>query len=142
MKNRLFPIIIGFCFVSLVGLAFLRAPRPQAEAPIKTESVQESVKPIDMSPTEDATPSHGTDATPRASLPSIDDIDMDEYKAALRSKDIERMKKALGPELSARVDAGMEFMEEKMEGLEEGEFPDYNLQEYMDVLMGENGPEN
>ena len=27
MKNRLFPIIIGLCFVSLVGLAFLRSPR-------------------------------------------------------------------------------------------------------------------
>ena len=142
MKNRLFPIIIGLCFVSLVGLAFLRSTRPPAEAPIKTESVQESVKPTDMSPTEDVTPSDETDATPQASvpLPNINNIDMDEYKAALRSKDIERMKKALGPELSARVDAGMEFMEEKMEGLEEGEFPDFNLQEYMDIFMGENGP--
>ena len=140
MKNRLFPIIIGLCFISLIGVAFLRTPNPQTEAPIETESVQESVKPTNTSPTEDAPPSHGTDATPRASLPSIDDIDMDEYKAAVRSKDIERMKKALGPELSARLDAGMKFMEEKMEGLEEGEFPDYNLQEYMDVLMGENGP--
>ena len=142
MKNRLFPIIIGLCFVSLVGLAFLRTPSPQTEAPVETESVQESVKPTDMSATEDVTPSDGTDATPQASLPlpNIDNIDMDEYKAALRSKDIERMKKALGPELSARVDAGMKFMEEKMEGLEEGEFPDFNLQEYMDVLMGENGP--
>ena len=142
MKNRLFPIIIGLCFVSLVGLAFLRAPRPPAEAPIKTESVQESVKPIDMSPTEDVTPSDETDATPQASLPlpNIDNIDMDEYKAALRSKDIERMKKALGPELSARVDAGMQFMEEKMEGLEEGEFPDFNVQEYINILMGEDAP--
>ena len=140
MKNRLFPIIIGLCFVTLVGLAFLRSPRPETEAPIKTESVQESVKPTDMSPTEDATPSHGTDATPRASLPSIDDIDMDEYKAALRSKDPERIKAALGPELSARVDAGMQFMEEKMEGLEEGEFPDFNIHELMNIFAGEDGP--
>ena len=142
MKNRLFPIIIGLCFVSLVGLAFLRSPRPQAEVPIKTESVQESVKPTDMSLTEDAIPSNKTDATPQASLPSIDDIDMDEYKAALRSKDIERMKKALGPELSARLDAGMKFMEEKMEGVEEDEFPDFNLQEFLNVIIGvdEDGP--
>ncbi len=142
MKNRLFPIIIGLCFVSLVGLAFLRTPNPQTEAPIETKSVQESVTPSKVSQTENATPSQGTDATPQASLPSIDDIDMDEYKAALRSKDIERMKKALGPELSARLDAGMKFMEERMEGVEEGEFPDFNLQEFLNVIIGvdENGP--
>ena len=140
MKNRLFPIIIGLCFVSLVGLAFLRSTRPPAEAPIKTESVQESVKPTNMPQTADATASDETDATPQASLPNIDDIDMDEYKAALRSKDIEGMKKALGPERAARIDAVMKLMEEKMEGLEEGEFPDLNLQEFMDVLMGEDGP--
>ena len=140
MKNRLFPIIIGLCFVSLVGLAFLRSTRPPVEAPTKTESVQESVKPTNMPQTADATASDETDATPQASLPSIDDIDMDEYKAALRSKDIEGMKKALGPERAARIDAVMKLMEEKMEGLEEGEFPDLNLQEFMDVLMGEDGP--
>ena len=142
MKNRLFPIIIGLCFVTLVGLAFLRTPTPQTEAPIETESVQESVTPSKVSQTENATRSQGTDATPQASLPSIDDIDMDEYKAAVRSKDIERMKKALGPELSARLDAGMKFMEEKMEGVEEGEFPDFNLQEFLNVIIGvdEDGP--
>ena len=142
MRNRLFPIIIGLCFVFLVGLAFLRAPRPQTEAPIKTESVQESVTLSKVSQTENVTRSQGTDATPQASLPSIDDIDMDEYKAALRSKDIERMKKALGPEWSARLDAGMKFMEEKVEGVEEGEFPDFNLQEFLNVIIGvdEDGP--
>ena len=142
MKNRLFPIIIGLCFVSLVGLAFLRSTHPPTEAPIKTESVQEIAKPIDISQTEDVTASDETDATPQASLPlpNIDNIDMDEYKAALRSKDIERMKKALGPELSARVDAATKFMEEKMEGVEEGEFPDFNIQELMNVIMGEDGP--
>ena len=140
MKNRLFPIILGLCFVFLIAMAYLRAPSPQTEAPVETESVQESVKPTDMSQTENTTPSYGTDATPQASLPNIADIDMEAYKAALRSKDPERMKEVLGPELSARVDAGMKFMEEKMEGLEEGEFPDFNLQEFMNVLMGENGP--
>ncbi len=140
MKNRLFPIIIGLCFASLVGLAFLWTPTPQTEAPIETESVQESVTPSKVSQTENAPPSHGTDATPQASLPSIDDIDMDEYKAALRSKDPERIKKALGPEGAARVDAGMKFMREKMEGLEEGEFPDLNINELMNIFMGEDGP--
>ena len=139
MKNRLFPIAIGLCFISLIGVAFLRTPTPQTEAPIETESVQESVTPSKVSQTENATRSQGTDAIPQASLPSIDDIDMDAYKAALRSKDPERIKAVLGPELSARVDAGMEFMEEKMEGLEEGEFPDFNLQEYMNIFMGEDG---
>lgn len=132
---------IGLRFVSLRDLGSLRVPWTQAEAPTKTESVQESVKPTDMSPTEDVTPSDGMDATPQASLPlpNINNIDMDEYKAALRSKDIERMKKALGPELSARVDAGMEYMQEKMEGLEEGEFPDFNLEELMNIFAGEDG---
>ncbi len=140
MKNRLFPIIIGLCFISLIGVAFLRTPTPQTEAPIETESVQESVPPSKVFQTENATRSQGTDATPQASLPSIDDIDMDEYKAALRSKDPERIKKALGPEGAARVDAGMKFMREKMEGLEEGEFPDLNIDELMNIFMGEDGP--
>lgn len=142
MKNRLFPIIIGLCFLSLIGVAFLRTPNPQTEAPIETESVQESVTPSKVSQTENTTRSQGTNATAQASLPSIDDIDMDEYKAALRSKDIERMKKALGPELSARLDAGMKFMEERMEDVEEGEFPDFNLQEFLNVIIGmdEDGP--
>ena len=142
MKNRLFPIIIGLCFLSLIGVAFLRTPNPQTEAPIETESVQESVTPSKVSQTENTTRSQGTDATPQVSLPSLDDIDMDEYKAALRSKDIDRMKKALGPELSARLDAGMKFMEERMEGVEEGEFPDFNLQEFLNVIIGvdEDGP--
>ena len=137
MKNRLFPIIIGLCFASLIGLAFLRSTRPQIEAPIKTEAVQESIKLTDMSPTEDVPPSDETDAPRQTSMPSIDDIDMDEYKAALRSKDIERMKKALGPDMAARLDAGMKFMEEKMEGSEEGEFPDFNIQEFLNVIIGE-----
>ncbi len=149
MKNRLFPIILGLCFISLIGVAFLRAPHPQTEGRIETElvqesvkstSVQESVKSSDMPQTENATASNGTDTTPQASLPNIAAIDMDEYKAALRSKDIERMKKALGPELSARVDAGMAYMEKKMEGLEEGEFPDFNIQEYLNIFMGEDAP--
>ena len=44
----------------------------------------------------------GTDATPQVSMPNIDNIDMEAYKAALRSKDPERIKEALGPEISAR----------------------------------------
>ena len=141
MKNRLFPIIIGLCLVSLIGVAYLsRTPRLKTEAPVKTESVQESVESTDMSQTANTVRLDGRDATPQASLPNIDNIDMDEYKAALRSKDPERIKKALGPDMAARVDAGMQFMEEKMEGLEEGEFPDFNVQELMNIFMGENGP--
>ena len=144
MKNRLFPISMGLCFVFLIGVAYLRSPSPETEAPVETESVQESVKPTDMLQTENATRSHGTDATPQASMPNIDNIDMEAYKAALRSKDPERIKEALGPEISARVEAGVEagikFMEEKTEGLEVGEFPDFNLQEFMEVLMGEDAP--
>ena len=142
MKNRLFPIIIGLCFILLIGVAFLWAPNPQTEVPIETESVQESVTPNKGFQTENVAPSHGPDATPQASLPGINNIDMDKFKAAVRSKDPEGIKEALGPELSARVDAGMKFMKEKSEGVEEGEFPDFNLQEFMNVIIGvdENGP--
>ena len=140
MKNRLFPIIIGLCLVSLIGVAFLRTQSPKTEAPVEAESVQESVESTDMSQTENTVRLDGRDATPQASLPNIDNIDMDEYKAALRSKDPERIKKALGPDMAARVDAGIQFMEKKMEGLEEGEFPDFNVQELMNIFMGESGP--
>ena len=141
MKNRLFPIGIGLCFVLLIGIGLLRSLTPRTEAPIEKESVQESAKPNELPQTENATRSDKTEATDPSSLPSMDDIDMEEYKAALRSKDPERIKAALGPEFAARIDAGMEFMEEKMGDLEVGEFPDFNLQEYLSIIMGEDGPE-
>ena len=154
MKNRLFPIIIGLCFVSLIGLAFLWSLRPQAEAPIKTEAVQETAKPTNMPENSDVNPLIETDAFSQAFGADGDvekleaelsktfgsDVDMDKLKEALRSKDPERIKEAMGPEFAARMDAAMKYMEEKMEGLEEGEFPDINIQEYMNIFMGENGP--
>ena len=154
MKNRLFPIIIALCFVSLVGVAFLRTPSPKVGAPVETESVQESIKPIDMPENNEANPLTETDAFSQAFGSDADvdklketlsqtfgsDVDMDKLKEALRSKDPERIKEAMGPEFAARMDAAMKYMEEKMEGLEEGEFPDFNIQEYMNIFMGENGP--
>ena len=151
MKNRLFPIIIGLCFVSLIGVAYLRAPSPQTETPVETESVQESVKPTEMSQNKSANPLIDTDAFSQAFGSDADvdklketlsqtfgsDVDMDKLKEALRSKDPERIKEAMGPEFAARMDAAMKYMEEKMEGLEEGEFPDFNIQEYMNIFMGE-----
>lgn len=154
MKNRLFPIIIALCFVSLIGVAFLHIPRPQTEAPIKTESAQESIKPTQIPENNGANPLTETDAFSQVFGPDADvekleaelsetfgsDIDIDKLKEALRSKDPERIKEAMGPEFAARMDAAMKYMEEKMEGLEEGEFPDFNIQEYMNIFMGENGP--
>ena len=150
MKNRLFPIIIGLCFVSLIGVAFLRAPHPKTEAPVETESV----KPTEISPDKELNPLMETDALSETFGSDIDvekleaelsetfgsDIDMDKLKEALRSKDPERIKEAMGPEMAARIDAGMEYMKGKMEGLEEGEFPDFNLQEFTGILMGEDAP--
>ena len=154
MKNRLFPIIIGLCFVSLIGVAFLHTQSPKTEAPVESESIQETAKPTEIPDNNGANPLTETDAFSRAFESGVDidkleaelsetfgsDIDMDKLKEALRSKDIERMKDALGPEMAARIDAGMKFMEEKMEGVEEGEFPDFNLQEYMNIFAGEDGP--
>ena len=47
----------------------------------------------------------------------------------------EVIEEAMGPEIAA----GMAYMMEKMEGLEEGEFPDFNIQELMNIFAGENG---
>ncbi|MYB95755.1 hypothetical protein F4054_09375 [Candidatus Poribacteria bacterium] len=154
MKNRLFPIIIGLCFVSLIGVAFLHTQSPKTEAPVESGSIQETAKPTEIPDNNGANPLTETDAFSRAFGSDADvekleaelsetfgsDVDMDKLKEALRSKDIERMKDALGPEMAARIDAGMKFMEEKMEGVEEGEFPDFNLQEYMNIFAGEDGP--
>ena len=151
MKNRLFPIIIGLCLISLIGAAYLlRTPSSKTEAPVKTEPVQEGVQSTDMSENSGANPLTETDAFSQAFGSDVDmdkleaelsetfgsDVDMDELKEALRSKDFERIKEAMGPEFAA----GMEYMMEKMEGLEEGEFPDFNLQELMNIFAGENGP--
>ncbi len=154
MKNRLFLIIIGLCFVSLIGVAFLRISRPKTDVPTKTESVQESVESTDMSENSGANPLTETDAFYREFGSDIDvekleaelsetfgsDVDMDKLKEALRSKDPDRIKEAMGPEFTARMDAGMKYMQEKMEGLEEGEFPDFNIQELMNIFAGEDGP--
>ena len=150
MKNRLFLIIIGLCFVSLISVAFLRISRPKTEVTTKTESVQESVESTGMSENSGANPLTETDAFSEAFGSDVDvdkleaelsetfgsDVDMDKLKEALRSKDFEGIKEAMSPEVAA----GMEYMMEKMEGLEEGEFPDFNIQELMNIFAGENGP--
>ena len=154
MKNRLFPISIGLCFILLIGAAYLRAPSPDTEATPKTEPVQESAQSTEMPQNKSANPLIDTDAFSQAFGSDVDveklkaelsetfgaDVDMDKLKEALRSKDPERLKEAMGPEMAARIDAGMEYMKGKMEGLEEGEFPDFNVQELMNIYMGENGP--
>ena len=154
MKNRLFPMIIGLCLVSLIGVAFLHTQSSKTEVPVESESVQETAKPTEMPENNEANPLTETDAFSRAFGSDVDvekleaelsetfgsDIDMDKLKEALRSKDPERIKEAMGPEFAARMDAAMKYMEEKMEGVEEGEFPDFNIQEYMNIFMGENGP--
>ena len=154
MKNRLFPIIIGLCFVSLISVAFLRISRPKTEVTTKTESVQESVKSTDMPENNDVNPLTETDAFSRVFGSDVDvekleaelsetlgsDVDMDKLKEALRSKDPERIKEAMGPEFAAKMDAFEKLMEKKMEGLEVGEFPDFNVQELMNIFAGEDGP--
>ena len=150
MKNRLFPIIIGLCFVSLIGVAFLRTQSPKTEAPVESESV----KPTEISQDKEVNPLIETDALSETFGSDVDvekleaelsetfgsDVDMDKLKGALRSKDPERIKEAMGPEYAARMDTFEKFMEKKMEGLEVGEFPDFNVQELMNIFMGENGP--
>lgn len=150
MKNRLFPMIIGLCFVFLIGVAFLQTQSPKTEVPVEAESI----KPTEIPENNGTNPLTETDVFSEAFGSDADvekleaefsetfgsDVDMDKLKEALRSKDPERIKEAMGPEMAARIDAGMKFMEEKMEGVEEGEFPDFNIQELMNIFAGENGP--
>ena len=154
MKNRLFPIIIGLCFVSLISIAFLNISRPKTEVTTKTESVQESVKSTDMPENNEANPVSETDESSQVFGSDVDvdkleaelsetfgsDVDMDKLKEALRSKDPERMKEVIEEAMGPEIAAGMAYMMEKMEGLEEGEFPDFNIQELMNIFAGENGP--
>ena len=115
MKNHLFLIIIGLCLVSLIGVAFLRTQNPKTEVPVESESVQETAKPTEIPENNAATP-------------------------LTETEDPERIKGAMGPEYAARMDAFEKLMDKKMEGLEVGEFPDFNVQELMNVFVGENGP--
>ena len=154
MKNRLFPIIIGLCLVSLIGVAFLHTQSPKTGAPVESESVQESIKPTEIPEHNGATPLTETDVFSQAFGSDVDvekleaelsetfgsDVDMDKLKEALRSKDPERMKEVIEEAMGPEIAAGMEYMMGKMEGVEEGEFPDFNLQELMNIFAGEDGP--
>ncbi len=146
--------IIGLRFVPLRGLVSPQATHPQNDSIVKPEPVQESVESTDIPEKSSANPLTETDAFSRAFESDVDidkleaelsetfgsDIDMDKLKEALRSKDPERVKEVIEEAMGPEIAAGMAYMMEKMEGLEEGEFPDFNVQELMNIFAGENGP--
>ena len=136
MKNRMFRIAIGISLVFLVAAAFLLASRPKSEKPVTIISpVQKNTKPIEASQTETTDVSFGANA---ASQRFISNIDTDKLDEALRLEDLELFKEALGPEYLDGVKAGIAFFEEKFSGLEEGEFPDLNVREFIEIFMDEN----
>ena len=89
MKNRLFPIAIGTCFILIIGVAFFLSTGPQTEVPVKTESAQEIVKPTEVSETENVNLAD-TNATPQVTTTKIDTdtpIDTEKLNEFLKATD-------------------------------------------------------
>lgn len=105
MKNRLFPIVMGICFILIVGIAFLLSSGPQTEPAVKTESVQEIVKPDKVPESKDAV--IDAETTPQVNTAKVDSngvidvdsngvIDIAKLKELLDSKEYESLKDSRG----------------------------------------------
>lgn len=154
MKNRLFPIVMGICFVLIIVMAFLLTSGPQNETPIKTESVQEIVKPTEVSETEDVAIAAETTPQTSGSEESIFRMDIDKAKELLNSEDfekfkgfenaedaqkfLEKYKSSLSPEQLAKMEEAEQAAKnwfDRFDGLEAGDkMPDMDMQELYDIL--------
>ena len=156
MKNRLFPIVMGICFILIVGVAFLLSSEPQTESVIKTESVQEITEPTEVSETEDvAIAAETTPPQTSESEKSIFGMDIEKAKELLNSEDFEnfkgfenaenaqklldKLKSSMSPEELAKFEeaqqAAKNWFSENSEGLGPGDkMPDMDMQELYDIL--------
>lgn len=151
MKNRLFPIGIGICLILIVGMAFLLVSVPQNETPVKTDSVQESAKPAEVSETEDVAIAADT-TTPQTSGSEKTGFGMDIEKAKelLNSEDFEnaedaqkfldKLKSSMSPEQLAKIEEAQQAAKNWFDGfgtdgLTAGDkMPDMDMQELYDIL--------
>lgn len=151
MKNRLFPIGIGICLILIVGMAFLLASGPQNETPVKTDSVQESAKPAEVSETEDVVIAADT-TTPQTSgsEKTVFGMDIEKAKELLNSEDFENAKDAqqfldklilsMSPEQLAKIEKAIQAAESWFDGfgadgLTTGDkMPDMDMQELYDIF--------
>ena len=164
MKNRLFPIVLfpivmGTCFILIIGLAFLSTSEPQTESVVKTESVQEIVKPTEVSETENvASAAETTSQATTAKFDSENFIDRTKLKELLDAKEfenfkdfkdfenpeetqefIDKLKSLMSPEELAKFEeaqrAAENWFAENSHGLEPGDkMPDMDMQELYDIL--------
>ncbi len=157
MKNRLFPIVMGIGFILIVGLAFLLASGPQNETPVKTDSVQESAKPAEVSETEDVAIAAET-TTPQASESekTIFGMDIEKAKELLNSEDFEKFKgfenaedaqkfldkfkSSMSPEQLAKIEEAQQAAKNWFDGFgtdgltASDKMPDMDMQELYDIL--------
>ena len=156
MKNRLFPIFTGICFILIVGISFLLSSGPQTEPVVKTESVQEIVKPTEVSETEDAAIVAETTPQTSESEKSIFGMDIEKAKELLNSEDFEnfkgfenaedsqklldKLKSSMSPEQLAKIEEAEQAAKNwfdgfGLDGFEAGDkMPDMDMQELYDIL--------
>lgn len=156
MKNRLFPIVMGVCFISIVGVAFLLSSEPQTESVVKTESVQKIVKPTEVSKTEDVANAAETTAPQvSGSEKPVFGMDIERVKELLNSEGyenfkgfesledtqqfIDKLKSLMSEEeldkFEAAQQAAKNWFADNSVGLGPGDrMPDMDMQELYDIL--------
>ncbi len=138
MKNRLFPIVMGICFILIVGIAFLLSSGPQTEPVVKTDSVQEIVKPIKVSETEDVAIDAETTPQTSESEKSIFGMDIEKAKELLNSEDFEKFKDFLNSEDFEKFKGLLNSEDfEKFKGFENAEDAQKFLEKYKSSLSPE-----
>ncbi len=150
MKERLFPVFMGICF--LLGVVVFLTSGPQTDTPVEMESVQEQEtdEPTEMSETEavdDVAPTTETGVPPQASTFGID---ANKLKELLKTNDLEnfkgfenpedaqeftdKLKSLMSAEALERMEAAEKWFSEKFDGITPGEVPDIDMQELYDIM--------
>ena len=159
MKNRLFPILMGICFVLIVGVAFLLSSEPQTKSVVNKESVQEIAKPTGAAETEDVaiaaettTPQtaeleksiFGMDIEKAKELLNSEDFDFENFKGFENAEDsqklLDKLKLSMSPEQLAEIEEAKQAAKNwfdgfGLDGFEAGDkMPDMDMQELYDIF--------
>lgn len=151
MINRLFPIGISICLISIIGIAFLVGSRQQKEIPVKTESVHENSSSTKVSESEDV--SIAAERIPLSNTTKIDTdtpIDIHKLKEFLKDVDFEstdevqqylnKLKSFMNPDQYAKIEAAQQAVNNWFDGFDfdslsaSDKMPDMDMQEIYDIL--------